>query len=56
MQRDLRHGRPSALEAHAGAVIRFRQVLLVEKSRNTLLYAILFSMKQHVQSQLVCPS
>lgn len=56
MQRDLMHGRPSELEAHAGAVVRLGQALGVPTPLRTFLYSSLLPMELQARGRLVFPS
>ena len=56
MQRDLMNGRPSELEAHAGAVVRLGQALGVPTPVNTFLYHSLLPLELHARGHLVFPT
>src|SRR5439155_13020901 len=56
MQRDLMSGRPSELEAHAGAVVRLGQALGVPTPVNTFLYHSLLPLELQARGRLVFPS
>jgi 2-dehydropantoate 2-reductase len=54
-QRDLMAGRPSELEAHAGAVVRLGQARGVPTLLNTFLYHSLLPLELHARGHLVFP-
>ena len=56
MQRDLMSGRPSELEAHAGAVVRLGQALGVPTPVNTFLYHSLLPLEHQARGRLVFPT
>ena len=56
MQRDLMSGRPSELEAHAGAVVRLGQALGVPTPVNTFLYHSLLPLELQARGRLAFPS
>jgi 2-dehydropantoate 2-reductase len=55
-QRDLMAGRPSELEAHAGAVVRLGQAMGVPTPLNTFLYHSLLPLELHARGHLVFPT
>src|SRR2546430_16713217 len=55
MQRDLMSGRPSELEAHAGAVVRLGQALGVPTPGNTFLYHSLVPLELQARGRLPFP-
>jgi 2-dehydropantoate 2-reductase len=56
MQRDLMSGRPSELEAHAGAIVRLGQALGVPTPVNTFLYHSLLPLELQARGHLAFPS
>ena len=56
MQRDLMRGRPSELEALAGAVVRLGQALGVPTPVNTFLYHSLLPLELQARGRLVFPT
>jgi len=56
MQRDLMRGRPSELEALAGAVVRLGQALGVPTPVNTVLYHSLLPLELQARGDLVFPT
>jgi 2-dehydropantoate 2-reductase len=56
MQRDLMRGRPSELEALAGAVVRLGQALGVPTPVNTVLYHSLLPLELQARGHLVFPT
>ena len=56
MQRDLMSGRPSELEALAGAVVRLGQALCVPTPVNTVLYHSLLPLELQARGDLVFPT
>jgi 2-dehydropantoate 2-reductase len=55
MQRDIRSGRPSELEAQNGAVVRMGQQVGVETPINTFIYNSLLPMEMRARGQLQFP-
>jgi 2-dehydropantoate 2-reductase len=55
MQRDIRNGRPSELEAQNGAVVRMGQQVGVETPINTFIYNSLLPMEMRARGQLQFP-
>ena len=56
MQRDLMSGRPSELEALAGAVVRLGQALGVPTPVNIFLYHSLLPLELQARGRLVFPT
>ena len=56
MKRDLMRGRPSELEALAGAVVRLGQALGVPTPVNTFLYHSLLPLELQARGRLVLPT
>jgi 2-dehydropantoate 2-reductase len=55
MQRDIKSGRPSELEAQNGAVVRMGQKVGVETPINTFIYNSLLPMEMRARGQLEYP-